>query len=96
MSETPEGASVELIVAINRFSDRVDTLSRQGTNQTVTLSGGSFGVWISAFAAAICFLMFCVILVLFIGHDRKIERMQDHLNAIYMMAPQLQPEKKDQ
>lgn len=27
------------------------------------------------------------------SHDRKIERMQDHLNAIYMMAPHLKPEK---
>jgi hypothetical protein len=68
-------------------------LNKAGTNQTITLSGGSFGVWVAAFSASVCFLMMSVVLVLYIGHDRKIERMQDHLNAIYMMAPQLQPEK---
>lgn len=33
------------------------------------------------------------LLAMFVMHDRKIERMQDHLNAIYMMAPYLKPEK---
>ncbi len=33
------------------------------------------------------------LLAMFVMHDRKIERMQDHLNAIYMMAPHLKPEK---
>lgn len=32
------------------------------------------------------------LLAMFMMHDRKIERMQDHLNAIYMMAPHLKPE----
>ena len=32
------------------------------------------------------------LLAMFVMHDRKIERMQDHLNAIYMMAPHLKPE----
>lgn len=31
------------------------------------------------------------LLAMFAMHDRKIERMQDHLNAIYMMAPHLKP-----
>lgn len=97
MSETPEGAgatTIELIVAMNRFSDRVDALSRAGTSQTVTLSGGSFGIWIAGFAAVVCFLMFCVVLILFVNHDRKIDDLGDYLNAIYVQAPHLKPEEK--
>lgn len=93
MSEAPEGASVELIVTLNRLNDRIEAMSRNGTSQNVTLSAGSFGIWVASFAAVVCFLMFCVLLTLYVGHDRKIERMQDHLNAVYMMAPHLKPEK---
>lgn len=35
------------------------------------------------------------LMCLVVMHDRKIERMQDHLNAIYMMAPTLQPDPKE-
>lgn len=94
----PEGADrLELILAINRFSEKADALLRTQANNatsTVTLSAGSFGVWVSAFCAGITFLMFCVILVLFVNHDRKIDDLGDYLNAIYMMAPQLKPEKE--
>lgn len=95
MSDTPEGAErVELILAFNRFADKADALLKGGTNQTVTLSGGSFGIWVSAFAAAVCFLMFCVVLILFVNHDRKIDSLNDYISAIYMAAPHLKPEEK--
>lgn len=95
MKDPPEGVgapTIELIVAMNRFSDRVDALNKAGTHQNVTLSGGSLGFQVATLCAAVSFVMFLVVLVLFIGHDRKIERMQDHLNAIYMMAPHLNPD----
>lgn len=95
MKDPPEGVgapTIELIVAMNRFSDRVDALNKAGTHQNVTLSGGSLGVQVASFCAGISFVMFLVMLALYVGHDRKIERMQDHLNAIYMMAPHLKPE----
>lgn len=98
MNDSPDGAgasTIELIVAMNRFSDRVDALSKAGTNQTVTLSGGSLGIWVAAFAAAVCFLMFFVVLMLFINHDRKIDSLNDYIAAIYAQAPHLKPEKKE-
>jgi hypothetical protein len=56
MSETPEGTErLELILAFNRFADKADALLRGGTHQTVTLSGGSFGITV----AVIC----CVVMV---------------------------------
>lgn len=96
MIENTEGAEerIELIMALNRFSERADTLLKGGTHQTVTLSGGSFGIWLAAFAAAVCFLMFCVVLILFVNHDRKIDDLGDYVNAIYQVAPHLKPEEK--
>lgn len=65
---------------------------RHNATQTVVVKdeGKSHRAW-NAF-----YLMLglnAALLAMFVMHDRKIERMQDHLNAIYMMAPQLKPEK---
>ena len=65
---------------------------RNGATQTVVVKdeGKSHRAW-NAF-----YLMLglnAALLAMFVMHDRKIERMQDHLNAIYMMAPHLKPEK---
>lgn len=65
---------------------------RQSATQTVVVKdeGKSHRAW-NAF-----YLMLglnAALLAMFVMHDRKIERMQDHLNAIYMMAPHLNPEK---
>lgn len=95
MSQQPEGAErVELILAFNRFADKADALLKGGTHQTVTLSGGSFGIWVAAFAAVVCFLMFFVVLVLFVNHDRKIDDLNHYLQAIYIQAPYLKPAKE--
>lgn len=95
MTDQPEGAErIQLILALNRFTDKADALLKGGTHQTVTLSGGSFGIWLAAFAAVVCFLMFCVVLILFVNHDRKIDDLGDYVNAIYMMAPHLKPKEE--
>lgn len=65
---------------------------RHNATQTVVVKdeGKSHRAW-NAF-----YLMLglnAALLAMFVMHDRKIERMQDHLNAIYMMAPHLKPEK---
>ncbi len=65
---------------------------RHNATQTVVVKdeGKSYRAW-NAF-----YLMLglnAALLAMFVMHDRKIERMQDHLNAIYMMAPHLKPEK---
>lgn len=91
----PEGADrIELVVAMNRVIDKLDTITRPVTHQNVTLSGGSFGVWVAAFAAAVCFLMFFVVLALFVNHDRKIDDLNSYVQAIYQQAPHLKPEEE--
>lgn len=58
MNETPEGASVELTVALNRFIDRVDAFSsrdRADSNAQITVDAGGVGVWLCA--------MFCAVML---------------------------------
>lgn len=65
----------------------------------INVSAGGAGVWISAFCAALCFVMLLAFGLalgfVYLEHNRKIERMQDHLNAIYMMAPHLKPKDEE-
>ena len=58
-------------------------------NSTITLNAGGAGIWVAVTCCLVSAVMNIGLAVAFIGHDRKIERMQDHLNAIYMIAPQL-------
>lgn len=93
MIDPSEGAErAELIRALNRFTDRADAVLKGSTHQTVTLSGGSLGMWLGTFFSSVTFIMFCVVLMLFVNHDRKIDDLGDYLAAIYMAAPQLKVE----
>lgn len=70
MSERPEGAdaaSIELIVAMNRFIDRVDALNKSGTNQTVTLSGGSFGLYVAVICCVVMLVALAVSVPIAVG-----------------------------
>lgn len=100
-----EGASAqELIEALDRFSDKTDLLLRNNATSTnnVNLAAGGIGAWVSALCSIVSIIVLCVVMgqsntrtvehaIKVAEQDRKIERMQDHLNAIYMMAPHLNP-----
>lgn len=94
MSEAEGAERIELVLALNRFSDKIDALSRpaSASTSTVTFSAGGVGLWLAAFCSALTFVMFCVTLVLFVNHDRKIDDLGDYLQAIYVQAPHLKPE----
>ena len=95
MSEAPEGASVELVVAMNRLVDRMDRMEQGRTpasHAEVSVSAGGVGVWIATMSAVVCFLMTMVLLVLYVDQSRKIDDLGDYLSAIYMQAPHLKPE----
>jgi hypothetical protein len=78
MSETPEGADrVELILAFNRFADKADALLKGGTNQTVTLSGGSFGFQV---AVTCCAVMLTALLVAGFWVSREFNRIDNRFN----------------
>ncbi len=60
----------------------------------VKLGGGSIGVWVCATLCSLCF-MTCLFLLWVVADIRQNDRDQgNQLNAIYMMAPHLKPEKK--
>jgi len=83
----PEGAErLELILALNRFMDKADALLKGGTHQTVTLSGGSFGIWV---AATCCFVMLAALAVAvpigvgaYLATQAEIKQLQNTDNAI--------------
>lgn len=82
----------ELAIALNRFSDRIDRLERVSANSNVSINAGGVGVWISALAAVVCFVLAMVLMLLFVDQSRKIDDLRHHLTAIYMQAPHLKPQ----
>lgn len=78
MTDQPEGAErIELIRALNRFTDKADALLKGGTHQTVTLSGGSFGIWL---AAMCCVVMLTALLVGAFWVSREFNRIDNRFN----------------
>ena len=66
-------------------------LPKNANNAVIAINAGGVGVWIATTACIVMLAVNVALLFMVTGHDRKIERMQDHLNAIYMMAPHLKP-----
>lgn len=82
----------ELAIALNRFSDRIDRLERVSANSNVSINAGGVGVWIATMAAAVCFVLTMVMVVLYVDQSRKIDDLGHYLQAIYAQAPNLKPE----
>jgi hypothetical protein len=86
------GDMERLARAVDRLQQSSDRLHGLGNNATITVSAGGAGLWI---AVTCCAVMLALSIGLGIGVVvlfQKYDRMQDHLSAIYMMAPQLKPE----
>lgn len=70
--------------------------ARQTGTATVNVNLGGSGVWIAVTACvstlAACIPLGIVLTIAVVDQGRRIDRMQDHLTAIYMMAPHLQPQ----
>ena len=64
----------------------------KGGDSTVTINAGGAGVWIAVTCCIVSFVINLGLAVAFLSHDRKIERLQDYISAIYMQAPHLKPE----
>lgn len=78
----------ELVSELKAFRN----LSPESGNVTqFTVQAGGIGVWLCVSACAVMFVLTVVVGMLFLDLSRKYDRMQDHLSAIYMMAPQLKP-----
>lgn len=90
-----QGDGEKLAESLEKFCRKADELMSGNRNTArIDINAGGTGVWIATTA---CCVM--VAITLFMGlwlveMSRKVDRMQDHLNAIYMMAPSLKPEKQ--
>ena len=82
----------EAITRVDRLSQEMGTNGDSHVNQsTVTIQAGGFALWASATCCAVMLAMNVCLLFMLDGHDRKIERLEDYLQAIYAQAPSLKP-----
>lgn len=94
MDTTGRDAVQETLNRVHDAIAKVDRLAhmRDNTsNSTVTVSAGGVGVWAAVTACLVMLAINTVLCLLFLDMSRKYDRMQDHLSAIYMIAPQLKP-----
>jgi hypothetical protein len=80
---------------VNEIRDALERIGNQaGGSQNVAtwnVNAGGAGVWIAVTACCVMLALNVVLCLLFLDMSRKYDRMQDHLSAIYMMAPSLKP-----
>lgn len=97
----------ELIFALNRFSEKADSLLKTGAMNSakIEVNAGGVGIWIATTACLMMLAVNIILIVLFVVQDAKndkvqdtqnskIDKMQDYLNAIYAQAPHLRPKEK--
>lgn len=83
----------EVIKRVNRAAERVEKMAEGGNRNTtrIEINAGGVGVWLAASSCAVMLVLNIALLFMLAGHDRKIERLQDYLQAIYAQAPHLKP-----
>lgn len=86
----------ELIFALNRFSEKADSLLKTGTmnSANIHVNAGGVGIWIATTACLMMLAVNVFLIWLFVSQSGKVDKMQDYLNAIYMQAPHLKPKEK--
>ncbi len=62
-------------------------------SSNVTINAGGIGIAAALIACALVVGLNIAMLLTYADQARKIDRMQDHLNAIYMQAPYLKKDK---
>ena len=78
--------------ALERVRRDLDAiLPKNASTSVIAVNAGGVGVWIATTACVVMLAVNLGLMFMLFSHERKIERMQDHLNAIYMMAPSLKP-----
>lgn len=93
--EKYEEVSEKLIRALNGKP----TLPGTTNTAEVKINAGGVGLWLATTCCVVTFILFITMSVVgcvaYIHQENKMSRMQDYLNAIYMMAPQLKPKEKE-
>lgn len=91
-----QGDEIELAEALDRFSRKADKLLKTENTNTakIEIQAGGIGVGVALAACALMLGVNLGLAIMIVSHDRKIDELTNYLNAIYMMAPHLKPEKK--
>lgn len=82
-------STAKLVKAVESFQS-MRTPTTVGSSH-VTINAGGIGVAVALIACALMLGFNLSLQAILASHDRKIDRMQDHLSAIYMQAPHLRP-----
>lgn len=100
-----EGAAerLELILALNKFSDRIDGLAKAGSNNTshIQFSTGSWGIWIAVTSCLVMLAMVAIAVPVGVGAylatQSEIKQLQNTDNAIraYINTGKMPPAPKD-
>jgi len=78
--------------ALYRVIRDLDVLMpRTSSNSTLTVNAGGIGLGVALILFAFMAGLNWSLNTQLSDQNRKIDRMQEHLNAIYMMAPHLKP-----
>lgn len=88
-----QGDVTRLADALEKFSQKADQLLESGSRNTakIEVNAGGAGLWIATTA---CCVMVSVSLFLglwVVDLSRKVSELNNYLQAIYMMAPNLKP-----
>lgn len=86
---------------VARFAAAVEQLDEvltraggnSGNQSTISINAGGAAVWVAVSACAVMFGVNLLLVAIIVSHNRKIDDLTHYLNAIYMMAPHLKPEK---
>lgn len=81
--------SLEELIALTSAARGI--VNHRSPSQIVVQHTGGDRVAVSVASAVICVLAVFVLTMLYIDQSRKIDRLYDHLSAIYMQAPNLKP-----
>lgn len=80
---------------VSELKDAVERISnhRDGSQNVshINIAAGGVGVWAAVTCCAVMLSLNMVLALMFLDLNRKYDRMQDHLSAVYMMAPHLKP-----
>jgi len=81
---------IEAFQGLERSLDRLHSVDRSH-RQEIHINAGGVGVWIATTCCVVMISLGLIGAILYVNQSRKVDQMQDYLNAIYMQAPYLKP-----
>lgn len=89
-----QGQNAVLAVALERFSRKADQIMEAGSRNTakIEVNAGGTGVWIATTACCVMVAVSMFMGLWVIDLSRKVDELNNYVQAIYMMAPHLKPE----